>query len=190
MWLADMLTSLAPAIPRIIWLTTLVLVIAQLPIVRKLSGSVVIGNFLLLLFLASNGANRRSEHRGGGASDLLVRRGHRRNPRCHHLRHGWLLKMNGDLLAVASPTNVGGATTVWRSRVHRRLAWSRRRRGDAGNMSATTPASPSPMPTQALISWKLCRIWCAADLNLCRRPATMNTEVTAYGATTAPLESP
>ena len=37
-------------------LTTLAILIAQIPLVRKLAGSAVIGNYLVLLFLASNGA--------------------------------------------------------------------------------------------------------------------------------------
>ena len=113
MWLADVLTSFAPVIPRIIWLTTLVLVIAQLPIVRKLSGSVVIGNFLLLLFLASNGAKSVvSNIVEVGPAIFWFAAG---TVAIHGLiifGIGWLLKMNGDMLSIASQANVGGAATA------------------------------------------------------------------------------
>lgn len=113
MWLADVMTAFAPAVPRIIWLTTIVLALAQVPVVRRLSGSVVIGNFLLLLFLASNGAKSVVSHivdvgpaifwfaAGTVAIHGLVIFG-----------IGWMLRMSGDVLAIASQANVGGATTA------------------------------------------------------------------------------
>jgi uncharacterized membrane protein len=122
MWLAEALTSLAPAIPKIIWLTTLVLALAQLPIIRKLSGSVVIGNFLLLLFLASNGAKSVVSHIVEvGPAIFWFAAGTVAIHGVIIFGIGWLLKMNGDLLAVASQANVGGATTAMA------LAGSRRR---------------------------------------------------------------
>jgi uncharacterized membrane protein len=113
MWLAELLTSFAPAIPRIIWLTTLVLVIAQFPVVRRLSGSVVIGNFLLLLFLASNGAKSVvSNIVEVGPAIFWFAAGTVAIHGAIIFGIGWLLKMNGDLLAIASQANVGGATTA------------------------------------------------------------------------------
>ena len=112
-WASEALASLWPAAPKIIWLTTLVLILAQLPITRKLSGSVVIGNFLLLLFLASNGAKSvisRIVEVGPvifyfAAGTVLI----------HGIiifGIGRLLRMNGDLLSIASQANVGGSTTA------------------------------------------------------------------------------
>lgn len=122
MWLANALTSLAPMIPRLIWLTTLVLVLAQLPIVRRLSGSVVIGNFLLLLFLASNGAKSIVSHIVDvGPAIFWFAAGTVAIHGIIIFGIGWLLRMNGDLLAIASQANVGGATTAMA------LAGSRRR---------------------------------------------------------------
>jgi uncharacterized membrane protein len=113
MWLAELLTSFAPAIPRIIWLTTLVLVIAQFPVVRRLSGSVVIGNFLLLLFLASNGAKSVvSNIVEVGPAIFWFAAGTVAIHGAIIFGIGWLLKMNGDLLAIASQAHVGGATTA------------------------------------------------------------------------------
>jgi uncharacterized membrane protein len=56
LWGAGRLAHLVPALPEVLWLTTLVLLLAQLPGVKALSGGAVLGNYLLLLFLAANGA--------------------------------------------------------------------------------------------------------------------------------------
>jgi uncharacterized membrane protein len=113
MWVADLLTSFAPAVPRIICLTTLVLVIAQLPMVRKLSGSAVIGNFLLLLFLASNGAKSVvSNIVEVGPAIFWFAAGTVAVHGAIIFGLGWLLRMNGDILSIASQANVGGATTA------------------------------------------------------------------------------
>jgi uncharacterized membrane protein len=122
MWLSEALTSLAPAIPKIIWLTTIVLAAAQMPMIRRLSGSVVIGNFLLLLFLASNGAKSVISHIVEvGPSIFWFAAGTVVIHGVIIFGIGWLLKMNGDMLAIASQANVGGATTAMA------LAGSRRR---------------------------------------------------------------
>jgi uncharacterized membrane protein len=55
-WLARWLASMAPAVPEVLWLTTLALVLAHVPGVGRLEGSAMCGHYLLLLFLASNGA--------------------------------------------------------------------------------------------------------------------------------------
>jgi hypothetical protein len=103
--------ALWPAAPKIIWLTTLVLILAQLPITRRLSGNVVIGNFLLLLFLASNGAKSvisRIVDVGPvifyfAAGTVLI----------HGIiifGIGRMFRMNGDVLSIASQANVGSTT--------------------------------------------------------------------------------
>ena len=55
-WGADLLARLMPFFPAVLWLTTLVLILAQVPAVKSLAGSALFGNYLILLFLASNGA--------------------------------------------------------------------------------------------------------------------------------------
>ncbi len=55
-WAAGHLGALVPQLPEILWLTSLVLVLAQIPAVQALAGGALWGNYLLLLFLASNGA--------------------------------------------------------------------------------------------------------------------------------------
>ena len=55
-WAADLLSTLVPQVREIVWLTTIVLGVAQVPAVKRLTGSAIFGNYLVLLFLASNGA--------------------------------------------------------------------------------------------------------------------------------------
>lgn len=43
-------------LPSVIWLTTLALLLAQIPRVQGIRGAAVVGNYLILIFLASNGA--------------------------------------------------------------------------------------------------------------------------------------
>ncbi len=99
--------------PKVLWLTTLTLLLAQVPLIRRLSGGVVLGNFLLLLFLASNGAKSviaRIVEVGPAifyfaAGTVII----------HGLiifGLGFAFRMNGDLLSVASQANVGGSTTA------------------------------------------------------------------------------
>jgi uncharacterized membrane protein len=51
------LGALLAPIPSVLWLTTIALILAQIPAVKRLSGAAVIGNYLVILFLASNGAS-------------------------------------------------------------------------------------------------------------------------------------
>lgn len=51
-WLGDRL----PGVPEVLWLTTLSLALAQVPAVKRVAGAAMLGNYLVLLFLASNGA--------------------------------------------------------------------------------------------------------------------------------------
>lgn len=55
-WLAGVIGAAVPVIPDVLWLTSIVLLAAQLPAVRRLPGSALMGNYLLLMFLAANGA--------------------------------------------------------------------------------------------------------------------------------------
>ncbi len=57
LWGADLLAGVFPRIPSVLWLTTIALLLAQLKPVKQLRGAAVIGNYLVLLFLASNGAS-------------------------------------------------------------------------------------------------------------------------------------
>jgi uncharacterized membrane protein len=107
------LGRLFPAIPEVLWLTTLVLVLAQIPAVKSLPGGALLGNYLILLFLASNGAR--------SVVATLVAIG----PAVFYFAivtvaiHGLFIFGVGRLarldlatLAVASQANVGGAASA------------------------------------------------------------------------------
>lgn len=55
-WMAGRLAARIPEVPQVLWLTTLVLVVAQFGVVRRLAGGPLSGNYLLQLFLATIGA--------------------------------------------------------------------------------------------------------------------------------------
>lgn len=113
LWLSGVVASVIPLIPKIIWLTTLALVLAQLPVVQNLSGSLVLGNYLLLLFLATNGAVS------------VVARIIEIGPAIFYfalgtvLIHGVIifgigimLKIDSKVIAIASQANIGGASSA------------------------------------------------------------------------------
>ena len=84
---ADLLTAVWPVLPRVLWITTLALILAQVPLIRKLSGGVVVGNFLMLLFLASNGAKSVvALIVEVGPARVLLRGRYGVDSRHHHLR--------------------------------------------------------------------------------------------------------
>jgi len=56
LWVSGWLGTVLAPIPSVLFLTTIALLLAQLPSVRALPGTGVIGNYLVLIFLASNGA--------------------------------------------------------------------------------------------------------------------------------------
>lgn len=56
LWASDALGVVLAPVPSVLFLTTIALVLAQIPAVRALHGAGVIGNYLVLIFLASNGA--------------------------------------------------------------------------------------------------------------------------------------
>ncbi len=112
-WLAGRMAALVPILPEVLWLTTIVLLIAQVPAVKKISGGAMWGNYLVLLFLASNGAQSVIAN--------IVRHG----PAVFYfaagtvLVHGIiifgvgrLLRIDLPTLAVASQANVGGAASA------------------------------------------------------------------------------
>ncbi|MFK7830173.1 MAG: DUF819 family protein [Congregibacter sp.] len=113
LWLSGVIAELIPIIPKIIWLTTLALALAQLSAVQKLSGSLVLGNYLLLLFLATNGAVS------------VIARIIEIGPVIFYfalgtvLIHGviifgigMMLKIDSKVIAIASQANIGGASSA------------------------------------------------------------------------------
>ncbi|WOJ98518.1 DUF819 family protein [Congregibacter brevis] len=113
MWLSRLISTWVPIIPMIIWLTTLVLVLAQFRVVKNLSGALVLGNYLLLLFLATNGAVS------------VIARIIEIGPAIFYfalgtvLIHGVIifgvgimLKIDSTVIAIASQANIGGASSA------------------------------------------------------------------------------
>jgi uncharacterized membrane protein len=112
-WFSGRLGSVIPGLPAVLWLTTVILLVAQVPAVKRLAGSAMLGNYLLLLFLASNGA------RSVVANIVAV------GPAVFYFAlaivavHGVvifgvgrLLRLDLATLAVASQANVGGAASA------------------------------------------------------------------------------
>jgi uncharacterized membrane protein len=112
-WGAGQLARLMPILHEVLWLTTLVLILAQVPQIKALTGSALFGNYLILLFLASNGA------RSVVATMLSV------GPPVFYYAiitvafHGVVIYGFGSLaridlatLSVASQANVGGAASA------------------------------------------------------------------------------
>jgi uncharacterized membrane protein len=119
---AELLTAAWPVVPRVLWISTVALILAQVPLIRKLSGGVVVGNFLMLLFLASNGAKSVvSLIVEVGPAIFLFAAG---TVAIHGLiifGIGLALKMDADLVSIASQATIGGPSTALA------LAGSRRR---------------------------------------------------------------
>lgn len=110
---AKVLGERIPVLPEVLWLTTLSLIAGQLPPVKKLVGSAMLGNYLILLFLASNGAQSVVAN--------IVRVG----PSVFYYAcltvaiHGLvvfgvgrLFRIDFGTLAIASQANVGGAASA------------------------------------------------------------------------------
>jgi uncharacterized membrane protein len=108
-WGAGALGHLLPFFPAVLWLTTIALLLGQVPAIKRLAGSALVGNYLILLFLASNGAESVVAN--------LVAMG----PSVFYFAAitvavhgvvifglGWLLRLDWGTLAVASQANVGG----------------------------------------------------------------------------------
>jgi len=112
-WLADQLSAAMPAIPSVLWLTTLALGAGQLPAVRRLSGSMLLGTIALHFFFALIGIGSR-------VSEIVVV-----GPAVLYLMvivvgvHGVVIYGVGRLvrtdiatLSVASQAAIGGPTTA------------------------------------------------------------------------------
>ena len=55
LWISGWLGDRYP-LPAVLWLTTIALFLAQVPMIQGIRGAAVVGNYLILIFLASNGA--------------------------------------------------------------------------------------------------------------------------------------
>jgi uncharacterized membrane protein len=57
LWLAEQLSPLLPGFPQVLWLTTISIVLAQVPAIRRLKGAAVLSYFALHLFFIVLGAS-------------------------------------------------------------------------------------------------------------------------------------
>ncbi len=105
-----------PQVPEIIVLTTIALVLAQIPQIKKLPGAHTIGYFLILIFLATIGTLcdvKTLLGSGELAGILFLFVG--LSVVIHGLvifGMGALFKIDWDVISVASQANVGGTTTA------------------------------------------------------------------------------
>lgn len=113
LWFSDVMAAFIPKVPSILWLTTMALVLAQLPFVKKISGGLVFGNYLLLLFLATNGAiSIVAKIIEIGPSIFYFALGTVLIHGVIIFGVGIMLKIDSKILAIASQANIGGASSA------------------------------------------------------------------------------
>ena len=110
---ARLLAAAVPWIPAVLWLTTIALILGHTPAVRKLRGAPVLGNSLLYLFLAGNGAQSLvSEMLAYGPSLFLFALVTVATHGIVIFGLGLLLRFDAGTLVVASQANIGGAASA------------------------------------------------------------------------------
>ncbi len=112
-WVSGRLQLLVPVIPQVLWLTSLAVIAAQVPALQKFHSGPLLGNYLLLLFLAGNGAqsviaNIVSIGPGVFYFALLTVSVHG----VVLFGIGRLFGFQPSMLAVASQANIGGAASA------------------------------------------------------------------------------
>ena len=113
MMAAPLLSAAVPAVPAVLWLTTIALVLGHTPVVRKLRGAPVLGNSLLYLFLAGNGAQSLvSEMLAYGPALFFYALITVATHGLVIFGIGRLLRFDAGTLVVASQANVGGAASA------------------------------------------------------------------------------
>ncbi|NJO25189.1 MAG: DUF819 family protein [Bacteroidia bacterium] len=116
LFLSNLLSQYIPQIPSILTLTTLALILAQIPFIQKINGARVMGYFLVLVFLAVIGAfcDFKALSQSGDVAGLLLLW-----VSILIIIHGVLIffigglfKQDWDLISIASNANVGGTATA------------------------------------------------------------------------------
>ena len=110
---SERLGTATPGVPSVLWLTTLAVICAQLPLVRRLQGSLLLGGVALHLFFAVLGiASRISEVIRVGPEVFLF-------TVTVVAVHGvvlylaaWLLRLDVETTSVASQAAIGGPSTA------------------------------------------------------------------------------
>ncbi len=113
LWIARLLGTWIPMLPEVLWQTTIVLLLAQIPAIKHLSGSAMLGNYLLLLFLASNGAKSVIANIVAiGPGVFYYALGTVAVHGIIIFGLGYLFRINIGTLAVASQANIGGSSSA------------------------------------------------------------------------------
>ena len=112
-WIARRLGTWIPLIPEVLWLTTVTLIVAQIPRIKAISGAAMWGYYLLLLFLTTNGAQSVVKNIiAVGPAVLYFAVGTVAIHGLFVFGLGWLLRLDPSTLAVASQANVGGPASA------------------------------------------------------------------------------
>jgi len=116
MFLSALITNYFPQVPSILVLTTLALVLAQIPFVQKLKGGKLMGFLLVMIFLAVIGAycDIGALLKSGEAAGILLVW-----DAVLIAIHGLLIftiggifRQDWDIVSIASNANIGGATSA------------------------------------------------------------------------------
>jgi uncharacterized membrane protein len=116
LFISRLITDAVPQIPSILILTTIALILAQIPFVQKIKGGKLLGYLLILIFLAVVGTfcDINALLKSGEVAGVLLIW-----VTVLVLIHGFLLiliaglfKQDWDIVAIASNANIGGATTA------------------------------------------------------------------------------
>jgi uncharacterized membrane protein len=116
LFLSNLVSFYVPKIPSILVLTTIALILAQMPVIQKIEGGKTMGYFLVLLFLAVIGAycDINALRQSGEVAGILLLW-----VTIIVFVHGILLftiggifKQDWDIVSIASNANIGGTATA------------------------------------------------------------------------------
>jgi uncharacterized membrane protein len=116
MYVSGLLEAALPSFPKVLWLTTLALILAQIPFVQRIKGGRLLGLFSVLVFLTVIGAHCDIPallSNGQLALRLVLLVGI--IVLCHIVIGfgiGYWLKQDWDIMGIASQANFGGASTA------------------------------------------------------------------------------
>jgi len=109
LWLARILNGIWPPIPAVLWLTTMALIAAQLPWVRKLRGAEVLSYFALhIFFIALGAASELGRVFEAGAPIFTFMIAIMAVHMVVAYGIGWLLRVDLATVSIASQAAIGG----------------------------------------------------------------------------------
>ncbi len=109
LWLARILNGIVPWMPEVLWLTTMALIVAQLPWVRKLRGAEVLSYFALhIFFIALGAASELGRVFEAGAPIFTFMIAIMAVHVVVAYGIGWLLRVDLATVSIASQAAIGG----------------------------------------------------------------------------------